>query len=90
MTVNHGVVGSSPTGGAKTKGRSIDLPFVLALFVWFYANAQSPSLRGSWAEPLAASVSSQRERVSLGANRAGVKNTPPALFACNLIRRALR
>ena len=43
MTVNHGVVGSSPTGGAKTKGRSQDLPFVLALFVWFYAIAPSPN-----------------------------------------------
>ena len=42
MTVNHGVVGSSPTGGAKTKGRSQDLPFVLAFFVWFYAKAPSP------------------------------------------------
>jgi hypothetical protein len=43
----------------------------LALFFWFYANTPSPCLRGSWAEPLAASVSSQRERVSLGSSRAG-------------------
>ena len=35
MTVNHGVVGSSPTGGAKTKGRSQDLPFVLAFLFGF-------------------------------------------------------
>ena len=35
MTVNHGVVGSSPTGGAKTKGRSHDLPFVLAFLFGF-------------------------------------------------------
>ena len=43
MTVNHGVVGSSPTGGAKTKGIAKAVPFVLALFVWFYANAPSPN-----------------------------------------------
>ena len=31
MTVNHDVVGSSPTGGAKQKSKSHDLLFCLAI-----------------------------------------------------------
>ncbi len=58
MTVNHGVVGSSPTGGAKKKSiASATLFFLLLLFV-FYANTPSPRLRGLWAMAPAPSVSS--------------------------------
>ena len=68
MTVNHDVAGSSPAGGAKTKGRSQGLLFVLALFVWFYSNAPSPRLRGLWAMPHAASASLRSERSLLDLN----------------------
>ena len=43
MTVNHGVVGSSPTGGARKKGIAYAVPFFLALFVLLNANALSPN-----------------------------------------------
>ena len=66
MTVNHGVVGSSPTGGARKKGIAYAVPFFLAPSLGL-TNAPSPRLRGLWVRSPATSVSSrERERESLG------------------------
>ena len=37
MTVNHGVVGSSPTGGAKQNPLSYEGGFLFVLFIFHYS-----------------------------------------------------
>ena len=49
MTVNHGVVGSSPTGGARKKGIAYAIPFFLAPSHCAYHQHPISAVGGLWA-----------------------------------------
>ena len=69
MTVNHGVVGSSPTGGARKKDIAYAVPFFLAPSRCAYHQLPISALaRIIWVRSRATSVSSLCERESLGSS----------------------